>query len=93
MPVLVDDLNGFGRISGGNGVSDRIFKKLVLFKPITRPGMKSGNIFGTLMPIQLVLQKLLKQVMITEPSAGCIQRNNEEVHFDQPVDEFPAVDL
>jgi hypothetical protein len=78
---------------GGRGVVDRNLGNFIFGKPGVCPGMESGNLLSTSVPIQPVLQQLLKQVVIAKPLVFHVQGDQEKVVLLESGDKLVAIHL
>jgi hypothetical protein len=79
VPVSLDDIGCTLGIPGRQGMFYRFRDQALGFEPLAGPGMECGDLFGAASPLQLALEKVLKQVMVPKPSVFRVQGNHKQV--------------
>ena len=78
-------------IAGLYGVRNRLVRESMTGEPAAGAGMKLRDLLRAVLPVELLAQKLLKEVVIAKPVRIGIQRLGEEVGCCQPLERFSGV--
>ena len=88
--MLFDEPGRSRRIARGQGVVHGLFNQPFCGEPVTGPDVERGHHLHTRLGAQLVLQKLLKEVMVPVPGPFVIQRYQKETAPLHPLQHGPS---